>query len=468
MSRSFGLKVILLIMIVSLCVGVPIIMRTRAAALTLGSVFMVGADDGWAVGEAGTTIHWNGTDWNTWTSSTTEYLSSVFMVSSSDGWAVGRSGTIIRWNGTVWNPVTSPTTSWLRSVFMDGADDGWAVGEDGTTIHWNGSAWNTVPSPTVLNLWSVFMVKADDVWAVGEGAWIIRWNGTDWDIWTSPKIARLHSVFMVGADDGWAVGEWTIRWNGSSWSVASPATSWLWSVFMVGADDGWAVGEDGTILRWNGTDWSTWTSPTTADIRSVFMVSSSDGWAVGGSGTIIRWNGTGWILARTLVPVVSVDPPIVSASPGGNFTVDVKITNVKNLYSYQFKLSWDPTVLEVQDVQEGDFLSQRVYKTQFQEYVYNEAGYLMVVCFLLGEPATAAVSGSGTLATIEFIAKEEGNTSLHLHDTMLLDPFLEQISHGVEAGYSIVIPEFPSASTLLVFMATTLPAVMVYRRKHSM
>jgi len=75
----------------------------------------------------------------------------------------------------------------------------------------------------------------------------------------------------------------------------SPTTHQLNSVFMVGADDGWAVGYDGTIIRWDGTDWSNVTSPTTAALFSVFMVSVDDGWAVGGDGTIIRWTGTEWI-----------------------------------------------------------------------------------------------------------------------------------------------------------------------------
>ena len=63
---------------------------------------------------------------------------------------------------------------------------------------------------------------------------------------------------------------------------------------MVSADDGWAV-SDGTIIRWNGTEWSTVTSPTGAGLYSVFMVGADDGWAVGENGTIIRWTGTEWI-----------------------------------------------------------------------------------------------------------------------------------------------------------------------------
>jgi hypothetical protein len=103
---------------------------------------------------------------------------------------------------------------------------------------------------------------------------------------------------MVSADDGWAVG-WhgtIIHWNGTDWStVTSPTTVNLYSVFMVSASDGWAVGSAGTIIRWDGASWTNVTSPTTLGLFSVFMVSASDGWAVGVFGTIIRWTGTVWV-----------------------------------------------------------------------------------------------------------------------------------------------------------------------------
>ncbi len=116
--------------------------------------------------------------------------------------------------------------------------------------------------------------------------------------WTSPTPYYLYSVFMVSATDGWAVGGsgTIIRYDGTEWSnVTSPTTETLNSMHMVSASDGWAVGIEGTIIRWDGTNWNTVTSPTTETLRSVHMVSASDGWAVGSGGTILRWTGTEWI-----------------------------------------------------------------------------------------------------------------------------------------------------------------------------
>ena len=116
--------------------------------------------------------------------------------------------------------------------------------------------------------------------------------------WTSPTTEFLYSVYMMASDDGWAVGYagTIIRWNGTQWSNAtSPTGDFLRSVHMVGSDDGWAVATYGAIIHWNGTEWSIVTSPINGNWVSVFMVASDDGWAVGTYGRIIHWTGTEWI-----------------------------------------------------------------------------------------------------------------------------------------------------------------------------
>ena len=174
MWKSDVLKVILLVLMASLCLGVPIV---NAQVVVLN-----------------------------WTSPTTADLNSVFMVSADDGWAVGvggTGGTIIHWDGTEWSNVTSPTTANLYSLHMVSADDGWAVGYPvgyyGTIIHWDGTEWSNVTSPTMYYLTSVFMVSADDGWAVGLGGTIIRWTGTEWipEFPTAILTPLLISVTLV-------------------------------------------------------------------------------------------------------------------------------------------------------------------------------------------------------------------------------------------------------------------------------
>jgi hypothetical protein len=133
--------------------------------------------------------------------------------------------------------------------------------------------------------------------------------------------------------------------------------------------------------------------------------------------------------------VIYVSPDMSIWAPGASFNITVDIKHAENVYSWQFKLSWDPAVLELQQAQEGDFLNQRIYKTQFQEYVYNDAGNVTVVCFFLGEPRASSASGDGTLATVTFYVKDDGYTALPLYNTQLLDYDMLKLPHTSEDGY---------------------------------
>lgn len=158
----------------------------------------------------------------------------------------------------------------------------------------------------------------------------------------------------------------------------------------------------------------------------------------------------GWATISTIgqdEPVLYVDPATVTIDPGETFTVQVKVTNVLNLYTYQFKLSWNPSFLEVTSVTEEPFLSSEgSYVTYFRDKVYNTpdamgvSGYLYVASSLLGEPSTAAASGKGTLATIEFLVKEKGNSALHFYDTQLVSSLMVEMAHQTKDGAFLSLP----------------------------
>ena len=156
--------------------------------------------------------------------------------------------------------------------------------------------------------------------------------------------------------------------------------------------------------------------------------------------------------------VIYVSPEMNSAAPGESFNIVVDVKQAENVYSWQFKLSWDPTILEVQEVQEGGFLSQGgVYKTQFQEYINNVAGNLVVVCFFLGEPRSSSASGDGTLATVTFYVKDTGYTSLLLYDTEMLDYDIVELPHTSEPGYFQYGVTIPTLNVVLPSTVDSLP-----------
>src|SRR5262249_34224771 len=88
-------------------------------------------------------------------------------------WAVGAAGTILHWNGAAWSPSASGTTAALEDVWGSASTDVWAVG-NGAILHWDGAIWSNVvadlgPTLTTTSLDErrVWGTSATDVWAVG-------------------------------------------------------------------------------------------------------------------------------------------------------------------------------------------------------------------------------------------------------------------------------------------------------------
>ncbi|NVM22290.1 MAG: hypothetical protein HWN68_10985, partial [Desulfobacterales bacterium] len=140
-------------------------------------------------------------------------------------------------------------------------------------------------------------------------------------------------------------------------------------------------------------------------------------------------------------PKVNVDPPISTAAPDETFNVSITVTGItagQSLYGWEFTLSFDPNVLEVEShieqkpipvppfyenvtvyhIYEGPFL-KNIENTIFISEPNNTAGIVNALCtFKFPYPPQGAV-GSGVLVTIEFRVKIEGATLLHFDYTEL-------------------------------------------------
>ncbi|RLI22213.1 hypothetical protein DRO54_01670 [Candidatus Bathyarchaeota archaeon] len=143
----------------------------------------------------------------------------------------------------------------------------------------------------------------------------------------------------------------------------------------------------------------------------------------------------GTVTAQSGSTVIFVDPAEVSAQVGQYFTIRVNISNVVDLYGWEFKLSWNSSLIEVVNVIEGDFLKTGG-ETFFYQSVNNTSGALHLTCTLLGD--IPGVSGNGTLAEIIFYVKSNGESVLHLYDTNLGDSNLQPIPHTTNDGYAIL------------------------------
>jgi hypothetical protein len=145
------------------------------ASSGMGGVSMASADDGWAVGNAGRAIRFDGSAWQQVDVGVTAALKTVDMLAPNDGWIVGASGTLLHWDGAAWTPTQTPAgTTALNGVYAVATDDVWVVGNAGTILHWDGAAWALVPSGTTNDLAAITMISATDGWIVGAESTILH------------------------------------------------------------------------------------------------------------------------------------------------------------------------------------------------------------------------------------------------------------------------------------------------------
>jgi hypothetical protein len=145
-------------------------------------------------------------------------------------------------------------------------------------------------------------------------------------------------------------------------------------------------------------------------------------------------DGQYWLYSTK--PTIAVSPSTVTAKMIETFSVNVTISNVVNLYNYEFTLSYNPAILYTLGLNVGTFLQQpQVYKSS----INNTAGLITLGVSSLS-PAPPA-NGSGLLATITFetvpiVWPNPGqNTTLQLLNTILTTNLGVIVPHSITDGF---------------------------------
>lgn len=125
-------------------------------------------------------------------------------------------------------------------------------------------------------------------------------------------------------------------------------------------------------------------------------------------------------------PARIVDPLL---TPCSNFTINVTIAEATDVYSFEFKLGFDPNVLTAASAEAGNFLPGATPTIE----INNALGYVYFKVAL--SPPTPAQSGNGTLGKITFHVEDLGACNLDLYDTKLVDESGNPLSHTVEDGF---------------------------------
>ena len=166
------------------------------------------------------------------------------------------------------------------------------------------------------------------------------------------------------------------------------------------------------------------------------------------------WLGLGRLVALLLGGVLLLGVPGVGAqgearvhleAPGkvgledGAVEASAVVSDAKNLGAFEIELTYDPAILEAQEVERGPFLGSSGRTVSCIE-PRLERGFLRFVCVTLG-PAPPGADGTGVLATFHFAVRGEGPSRIDFGRLALADPegsLLSMTSEGttvtVEAG----------------------------------
>ena len=148
--------------------------------------------------------------------------------------------------------------------------------------------------------------------------------------------------------------------------------------------------------------------------------------------------GAGEGITNQNVATIFIYPETSEGNVGENFIIEVKVSDVTDLYGYEFHLRWNSTLLDCVEVSEGPFLKSGG-STFFTYKINSTEGCIVVDCTLLGD--IQGVNGNGTLTTIKFYIKRAGECLLDLYDTILLNSAEQTIEHSTTDGYFYAVTQ---------------------------
>jgi general secretion pathway protein D len=151
-------------------------------------------------------------------------------------------------------------------------------------------------------------------------------------------------------------------------------------------------------------------------------------------------------LALAGAALVEIRPLVSQVNPGDTFSVTVEVNRVTDLGNFEFRLAFDPAIIQAQGVELGSLLGSTGRQgTAVGPVIDNISGTLTYGAFSLG--VEQGPSGSGTLAVITFTAVFSGESPLNLSNVLLTNTHagpIEAHSRGarVEVGGDCIFGDF--------------------------
>ena len=194
-----------------------------------------------------------------------------------------------------------------------------------TTTHnyeWTVSQFGTGAGSSYL--YDVFAIAEDDVWAVGKITTneqdslgndldpynIIHWDGTDWNldrVLYSGIAVPGQAVFGFNEDEVYIVAGSTFKWDGTGWTdlnvpfgIFNGNVTKFWGT---SSSNLYFVGGNGTLVHYNGSDWTKIDSGTDMNILDIWGFDDGTFYCVAGMGInqpneLLIYNNNGQLVRK--------------------------------------------------------------------------------------------------------------------------------------------------------------------------
>lgn len=295
-SFSQKIKAFFVILLVAIC---PIVVFAQTHSLNYmnnpdpdhNNLKDVWGKDGqaFAVGQNGTFLHLNGTDWTQISIPYTDNLTDLWGSSVDNIWIV--SGTkLFHYNGVAFTQASISSTQILRGITGISASDIYVYGDNGSVFHYNGSAWSYIShSYTDFNFADAFYTTSNDVYFVGADTHgrILHYNGS---VFTELKDGGVDPYNRIWSPDNniFYIGGFSVyAFNRTTSSLTTVYNGGIQDICGFSASDMLFLGSD-TLFRYNGSACSS-LSP----VSSLYALYAPDGdkskiYCVGYAGQIYR------------------------------------------------------------------------------------------------------------------------------------------------------------------------------------
>lgn len=328
---------------------------------TLWTVWGSSADNAWAAGESGALVHYTGGTWKAELSPTKSPLYALWGSAANDIYAVGDRATVLHYDGTAWSPMTiSGSTTGigaLYAVWGSSKDDVWMVGAGGVILRKSGGTLSRVQTPNE----AAYQVLLKGVWgtggtvfAVGAAGSLLKYDGTSWTASTVPGAMSeiLTSIVGTSANNLFvsSLSGAIRRFDGTNWMPVSPFGNFgIYGLWAAGSDV-FAVGDVlytdtatrdltkrlGIVKRWNGSAFADVAGSRPVSLYAVWGTSASDLVMVGASGTIVRYNGSAFSSSSQIDELTGISAPITGISGSS-------VDNLVTVGDWGATMKWDGT-----------------------------------------------------------------------------------------------------------------------------